>query len=92
MKKRKANWLKVCIILFLAIYSSYILIKQEIEINKYDKERMHYMEQIALANKKHEEYKHYSEYVKSEEYIEKIAREKLGMLLPEERIYIECSS
>ena len=25
----------------------------------------------------------------SDEYIEKIAREKLGMLLPEERIYIE---
>ena len=28
-------------------------------------------------------------YVNSDEYIEQIAREKLGMLLPEERIYIE---
>ena len=91
MKKRKVNWLKVYIILFLTVYASYILIKQEIEINKYDKEKLYYMEQIDLANKKHEEYKHYSEYVKSEEYIERIAREKLGMLLPEERIYIEYS-
>ena len=91
MKKRKVNWLKVYIILFLTVYASYILIKQEIEINKYDNEKLYYMEQIDLANKKHEEYKHYSEYVKSEEYIEKIAREKLGMLLPEERVYIEYS-
>lgn len=91
MKKRKVNWLKVCIFLFLTVYATYTLIKQEIEINKYDKEKIYYMEQIALANKKHEEYKHYSEYVKSEEYIEKIAREKLGMLLPEERVYIEYS-
>ena len=70
MKKRKANWFKVCTILFLAIYASYILIKQEIEMNKYDKEKTFYLEQIDLANKKHEEYKHYSEYVKTEEYIE----------------------
>jgi len=92
MKKRKANWFKVCTILFLAIYASYILIKQEIEMNKYDKEKTFYLEQIELASRKHEEYKHYSEYVKTEEYIEKVAREKLGMLLPEERVYIEYSS
>lgn len=88
MKRRKVNWVKLCTILFLAIYATYTLIKQEIAINKYEKEKESYMEQINLANKKHEEYKHYSEYVKSEEYIEKIAREKLGMLLPEERVYI----
>ena len=88
MKKRKVNWVKLCTILFLAVYATYTLIKQEIAINKYEKEKSFYMEQINLANKKHEEYKHYSEYVKSEEYIEKIAREKLGMLLPEERVYI----
>ena len=92
MKKRKANWFKVCTILFLAIYASYILIRQELEMNKYNKEKVFYLEQIELANKKHEEYKHYSEYVKTEEYIEKVAREKLGMLLPEERVYIEYSS
>ena len=89
--KRRVNWLKFCLILFLAIYATYILIKQEIEINKYEKEKEIYVEQINLAKQKHEEYKHYSEYVNSDEYIEKIAREKLGMLLPEEKVYIECS-
>ncbi len=88
MKKRK-NWLKIFIILFLAVYAMYSLVKQEVAMNKYQKEKASYMEQINLAKQKQEEYRNYSEYINSEEYIEKIAREKLGMLLPEERIYIE---
>ena len=87
--KKRVNWPKVLILLFLMVYATYTFIKQEIEINKYEKEKLAYLEQINLANKKHEEYKHYSEYVNTDEYIEKIAREKLGMLLPEERVYIE---
>ena len=88
MKKRK-NWLKIFIILFLAVYAMYSLVKQEVAMNKYQKEKASYMEQINMAKQKQEEYRNYSEYINSEEYIEKIAREKLGMLLPEERIYIE---
>ncbi len=87
--KRKVNWFKICVLFFLAIYATYTLFKQEVEMRKYEKEKAMYMEQINLAKQKQEEYKHYSEYVNSDEYIEKIAREKLGMLLPEERIYIE---
>ena len=87
--KRKVNWPKFLIILFFTIYAGWVLIKQEIEIKKYEKEKISYMEQINLAKQRHEECKNYSEYVNSDEYIEKIAREKLGMLLPEERVYIE---
>lgn len=87
--KKKVNWLKVFGILIFSIYAGITFVKQEIEINKYEKEKVIYMEQINLAKQKQNEYKHYSEYVNSDEYIEKIAREKLGMLLPEERIYIE---
>lgn len=87
--KKKVNWLKVWLLTFLLIYATYTLIKQEIEIKKYEKEKLAYIEQINLAKQKHDEYKHYSVYVNSDEYIEQIAREKLGMLLPEERIYIE---
>lgn len=83
------NKFKLCVLLFLAVYATWTFVKQEVEINKYEKEKELYMEQIDLAKKKQEEYKHYSEYINSDEYIEKIAREKLGMLLPEERVYIE---
>ena len=87
--KKKVNWPRVCMIFAFLVYAVYTFIRQEIAINNYEKEKLVYMEQINLAKQKHEEYKHYSEYVNTDEYIEKIAREKLGMLLPEERIYIE---
>jgi len=87
--KKKANPLKILFLFFLMFYATYTLIVQEIEIKKYDKEKVYYMEQIELAKAKNEEYKKYSEYVKTDAYIEKIAREKLGMLLPEEKLYIE---
>ena len=87
--KKRVNPINVIIVLFLIGYSVFTLVKQEIAIRKYDKEKQSYMEQIALAKEKNAEYKRYSEYVNSDEYIEKIAREKLRMLLPEEKIYIE---
>lgn len=89
MMKRKANPLKILIVIGLLFYVSYTFIRQEIEIKKYDKEKTYYVEQIEIAKAKNEEYKKYSEYVKTDAYIEKVAREKLGMLLPEEKIYIE---
>lgn len=87
--KKRVNPINVIIVLFLIGYSVFTLVKQEIAIRKYDKEKQSYIEQIALAKEKNAEYKRYSEYVNSDEYIEKIAREKLRMLLPEEKIYIE---
>ena len=62
MKKRK-NWLKIFIILFLAVYAMYSLVKQEVAMNKYQKEKASYMEQINLAKQKQEEYRNYSEYI-----------------------------
>ena len=87
--KKKVNPVNFLVILFLMFYSVFTFIKQEIEIKKYEKEKQVYLEQIALAKEKNVEYKKYSEYVNTEAYIEKIAREKLGMLLPEEKKYIE---
>ena len=51
MKKRR-NWLKIFIILFLAVYAMYSLVKQEVAMNKYQKEKASYMEQINLAKQK----------------------------------------
>ena len=87
--KKKVNPVNFLVILFLMFYSVFTFIKQEIEIKKYEKEKQVYLEQIALAKEKNVEYRKYSEYVNTEEYIERIAREKLGMLLPEEKKYIE---
>ena len=89
--KKKVNPINFLVIIFLTFYSIFTFVKQEIEIKKYEKEKQGYLEQIALARAKNMEYKKHSEYVNTDEYIEKIAREKLGMLLPEEKKYIEYS-
>ena len=87
--KRKSKRIRALIVLALIVYVSYIFVVQEMEFNKYKELKVSYNEQIRLAQIKTDEYKKYAEYVKSDEYIEKIAREKLGMLYPEEKIYIE---
>ena len=70
--KKRVNPINVIIVLFLIGYSTFTLVKQEIAIRKYDKEKQSYIEQIALAKEKNAEYKRYSEYVNSDEYIEKM--------------------
>lgn len=92
MQKKRLNLFKLVIILFLLVYAGSTFVRQEVEINKYAKEEKSYIDQIALAKEKNIEYKQFSEYVKTDEYIERIARDKLGMLLPEEKIYIEYNS
>ena len=87
--KKKVNPISFLVILFLIVYSGIVFVKQEVEINKYKKEKQVYLEQIAMAKQKNVDYRKYSEYVNTDEYIEKIAREKLRMLLPEEKLYIE---
>lgn len=48
-------------------------------------------EQIAQEKKKAEEFEYQREYYNSDSYIEQIAREQLGMLKPNEILYINRS-
>ena len=90
--KQKSKRLRALILLFLISYVSYIFVVQEIECQKYKELKVSYTEQIKLAKAKTIEYKEYAEYIKSDEYIEKIAREKLNIVYPEEKIYIEINN
>ncbi len=90
--KQKSKRLRALIVLFLISYVSYIFVVQEIEFRKYEELKVSYTEQIKIAKAKTGEYKKYAEYIKSDEYIEKVAREKLGMVYPEEKIYIEINN
>ncbi|MBE5812132.1 MAG: hypothetical protein E7314_00565 [Clostridiales bacterium] len=90
--KQKSRKIRALIVLGLMIYVSYIFVVQEIEYQKYKDLKVSYNEQIKLAKAKTVEYKKYAEYIKSDEYIEKIAREKLNMIYPEEKIYIEINN
>ena len=80
------------VLIFAAIcYVINIFITQQKTLNTYKAEINNYEEKIVKAEETKKSLIEMKENVNSPEYIEKIAREKLGMYLPNERVYIDIS-
>lgn len=86
----KRNYRKL---LFVAIitYTCYTFFAQQKTINTYKKQQAECRIQIATEQKEQEELLMVKNDAQSLEYIEKIAREKLDMYLPNERVYIDLN-
>ena len=80
------------IIIAVLIYFIYTLVSQQQTLNSYKQEASTYSNQIEEANDKNEELKNVKNNTNSTEYIENMAREKLGMYLPNERVYIDITN
>jgi len=91
MKANKKKVLPNLLLLCFGVYSVYTLAYQQIELYRYDKSKQNIDNQIAQMQQEIELNKQRIEFIKSEAYIEEVAREKLGMLRPEEKIYIDVS-
>lgn len=87
-KKLKINRL---IIIGVLIYFVFVLVSQQRTMNAYQEEAKIYENQIVEAQEKNEELKDIKNNIDSTEYIEDVAREKLGMYLPNERVYIDIT-
>ena len=81
--------LKRVLVLIFIIYLVYTFISQQKTLNSYAKEREMYNEEKELAEEEQEKLNEMKENINSDEYIEQIAREKLGMYYPNERVYID---
>ena len=72
-----------------------MLIKQQINIKQYKDEIDVLSSKIQVAedelNQNKKDLEQEKENTKSLEYIEKLAREKLGMYLPNERVYVDSN-
>jgi cell division protein FtsL len=79
------------IVVALLIYAVYIMYNQQIKLNNYANEKQYYEEQIEDLNAQKEELTAEKENVNSPEYIEEIAREKLDMYLPNEKVFVDMS-
>lgn len=92
MKKNKL--LRNAFIIALIIWIV-MLIKQQINISQYKDDIKDLSSKIEVAEKELDDNKQNLEQEKkntdSLEYIEKLAREKLGMYLPNERVYIDST-
>lgn len=87
----KNKLLKRVLIIGIIIYVVYTFFAQQKTLNAYYADQNRYSEQIAQEEEKNQDLKATKESINSKEYIEDVAREKLDMYLPNERVYIDIS-
>ncbi len=86
-KKRK-RLIKV-IFVVIAIYIAYIFMHQQKILDSYKNSETYYQSQIEEKIAYRETLYKTKENINSEEYIEEVAREKLDMYLPNEKVFID---
>ena len=89
MKNSKKKFLRNIILILMLIYVAYTLITQQQTLNKYSNESDTLSAQIEEQQKYKEELAKKKEDINSEEFIEDVAREKLDMYVPNEKVYID---
>lgn len=88
MKNRK-KIIRNIIILLILIYVAFTLINQQKILNQYAKNSENLSKQIQEQEVYKEELTQKQADINSEEFIEDIAREKLDMYLPNEKVYMD---
>lgn len=78
-------------IFFLIIFINvgYIFIAQQKSLDSYSNRKDYYLSQLSEQQKIKENLEELKNNINSNEYIEQMAREKLDMYLPNERVYID---
>ena len=87
--KNISGLLKKILVLMFIIYFLYTIIAQQKTLNSYAQEKEKYNDNIETAQEEQNELNEMKENINSDEYIEQIAREKLEMYYPNERVYID---
>lgn len=88
MRKNRKIYKKI-LILIIAIYAIFTLVNQQKTLNQYSKNSEELTEQINEQKAYNEELAKQKENVNSEEFIEQMAREKLDMYYPNEKVYVD---
>ena len=95
VKSNKNKRGKMRISLFIPIlfigYCAYTLFDQQIQINKYNSQISMYEKEIESKNELISYYNEQKNNVNSDEYIEEVARESLGLVKPYEKIFIDAN-
>lgn len=87
----KNLYIKVLVIIFV-IYVVSVLINQQSKLNNYKEAQAYYQQKIDDAQTYQESLKALKDNINSPEYIEEVAREKLDMYLPNERVYVDVGT
>ena len=88
MKKNK-KILRNLLIIGIVVYIAFVFIDQQKTLNEYSKNTEELNQQIASEEATNEELNQQKDNVNSLEFIEEMAREKLDMYYPNERVYMD---
>ena len=91
MGKIAKKLLKTITITGLLMYACLIMLKQEVAFSKYDDEIEKYARLIEEEELKNEQLTNTKTQISSKEYIEEIAREKLGLVMPNEIVFVDAN-
>ena len=80
--------IKKILIACILIYTAITFINQQKILSTYASNKVEIEKKLEEAKKHQEQLKNTKENVNSDEYIEQVAREKLDMYLPYERVYV----
>ena len=83
------NFIKKFIFVLIVFYAIITFFRQQQLLNNYSRQSKNLDDQIAIASEKQGKLNEEKMNVNSEKFIEEIAREKLGMYLPNERVYVD---
>ena len=92
--KRKMNPKRFAIamaIIGFVLYFSYVMIWQQVTISKKNREIGALEAQIQAATTQTEELEAELENLNDPAYLEKVAREKLGLVRPNERVFVDAN-
>ena len=87
---RKLTLSKLLALVFMCA-AAVILIKQQGEINYHNKKIAQLQSDIKTEEKLKKELEEKSAIYSSDYYIEKIAREELGLVMPDEKVFIDAN-
>ena len=89
-KELNSNKLYKKLLIFgILLYVMYIFVGQQKTLNSYKNTEKYYSEQLGKQLAHQQTLNDTKSNINSKEYIEKVAREKLDMYLPNERVYID---
>lgn len=92
VKKRKKSLNIVHVISFaFIVYFGFTFFNQQLKINKYNSQIEMYTKEIESKQQLVEYYNNKNENITSDEYIESVAREKLGLVKPYETVYVDSN-
>lgn len=89
-KSRNINLYKIFFAVFMA-YFAYTMYNQQVQINKYNSQIAMYNQDISTTDKLTTYYKSQASNMQTDDFIEKMAREKLGYVKPYEKIFVDIN-